>query len=111
MAIEINNNVPPASSHSMDSAPRAQTQATEKDIERQRSSNSSAPATATDQVSLTPAAQKLQALAKAVADEPVVDTSRVNTIKEAIISGRFEVDAESIADKLTRLEKALNDMS
>ena len=55
--------------------------------------------------------KKLQALAKVVADEPVVDTNRVNAIKEAIISGRFEVDAESIADKLTRLEKAFNDMS
>ena len=111
MAIEINNNIPPASSHAVDSGSQAQTPATEKDIDAKRSTNSTASATSTDQVSLTPAAQKLQALTKTVASEPVVDTNRVNAIREAIISGRFEVNAETIAEKLTSIEKALNDMS
>ncbi len=111
MAIEINNNIAPASSHAVDSGSQAQTLATGTQTDTQRSPNAPASATSSDQVSLTPAAQKLQELAKTVASEPVVDTNRVNAIKEAIISGRFEVDAETIAEKLTSIEKALNDLS
>lgn len=111
MAIEINNNIAPVSSHAVDSGSQTQTPATEKHTDAQRSTNSAASATSADQVSLTPAAQKLQELTKTVASEPVVDTNRVNAIKEAIISGRFEVDAETIAEKLTSIEKALNDLS
>ena len=111
MAIEINNNIAPASSHAVDSGSQAQTPATGTHTDTQKSPNTPASATSTDQVSLTPAAQKLQELAKTVASEPVVDTNRVNAVKEAIINGRFEVDAETIAEKLTSLEKALNDLS
>lgn len=64
-----------------------------------------------DQVSLTPTAQQLRGLEQQIADQPVVDTQKVNAVKEALASGSFEIDPSRIADKMMSLEKALGDMS
>jgi negative regulator of flagellin synthesis FlgM len=42
----------------------------------------------------------LQALESRLADVSVVDTARVDAIKQAISEGRFSVNSEVVADRL-----------
>lgn len=107
MAIEINNNIPPATSQGVDSGNRSQ--ATENQSNKAGTAETSSSAKSVDQVSLTHTAQTLRELAETVAKESVVDTDKVNAIKQALADGSFEVDAERIAGKLAEMEKALND--
>lgn len=108
MAIEINNNIPLATSHGVDSGNRSQATADQSD--QPKAAETSNSVSSTDQVSLTHTAQTLRELAEIVAKESVVDTDKVNAIKQALADGTFEVDAERIAAKLAEMEKALNDM-
>ena len=64
-----------------------------------------------DQVSLTPAAQQLRGLEQQIAEQPVVDSQKVNAVKDALANGSFEINPERIAAKMMSLEKALGDMS
>lgn len=64
-----------------------------------------------DQISLTPTAQQLRGLEQQIADQPVVDTQKVDAVKEALANGSFEINPDRIASKLMSLEKALGDMS
>ena len=56
---------------------------------------SSAPATAQDEVSLSKLAGTLQS-----GEHPPVNTARIQEIKQAISEGRFKVNPEAIADRL-----------
>lgn len=67
--------------------------------------------TSADQVSLTPVAQQLRGLEQQIAEQPVVDSQKVNAVKEALASGSFEIDPERIAAKMMSFEKALGDLS
>jgi negative regulator of flagellin synthesis FlgM len=60
-----------------------------------------------DQVTLTGSARTLQKLGEAVAQAPVVDTAKVATVKQAVQSGTYQVDAGRVADKLLQFEKGL----
>lgn len=51
---------------------------------------------AQDAVSLSPAAGSLNA----GANQPPVDTARIQEIKQAISEGRFKINPEAIADRL-----------
>ncbi|HEC11730.1 MAG TPA: flagellar biosynthesis anti-sigma factor FlgM [Acidiferrobacteraceae bacterium] len=62
---------------------------------------------AADTVSLTETASQLQQLESELASLPVVDTNRVEAIRQSIQSGSFEVDANRVADRLTSLESDL----
>ena len=64
-------------------------------------------APATDSVKLTENAKQIAALEKRIDDIPEVDQERVEALKKAINSGEYQVDAESIAKKLTQLESLL----
>ncbi|MCZ8129723.1 MAG: flagellar biosynthesis anti-sigma factor FlgM [Steroidobacteraceae bacterium] len=57
-------------------------------------------APARDSVTLTDSARSLQKLAEAVAAAPVVSESRVESIKNAIAQGKYEVNAERVAEKM-----------
>lgn len=61
-----------------------------------------------DTVHLTDSARKLQEMEKALAEAPVVDSKRVDAIKQALASGTYEIDAERIAEKLLQMEKDLS---
>lgn len=63
-----------------------------------------APAAPVDKLSLTGDAVRLQQLDKAASKEPVVDSRRVVAAKDAIAGGRYRVDAQAVAGKLSRLE-------
>lgn len=62
---------------------------------------------ATDQVSLTSTAGKLQALESSLSMEPVVDKQRVAELKSAIESGQFQINTKNIVNNLLTTENAL----
>ena len=55
--------------------------------------DTSAPAGKTDKVSLSGSAQALS-----TADQPPIDTAKVEQVRSAIASGSFKADADKIAD-------------
>ena len=61
----------------------------------------------TDEVSLTSSAQLLKELNDAVQAAPSNGQERVDSIRQALAEGTYEVDAGSIADKLLSLDQQL----
>jgi negative regulator of flagellin synthesis FlgM len=68
--------------------------------------NSSA-AQSGDQVTLTSSARSLQKIEEVIAQTPVVNSSKVAAIKQAISSGTYQVDSGRVADKLLQFESGL----
>lgn len=62
-----------------------------------KSASSDAPR---DSVELTPLSTELMASLSNLNDSQVVDSSRIEAIKQAIREGRFKVNPEAVADKL-----------
>jgi len=62
-----------------------------------------------DTVELTSRARLLERLEKSLDAAPAVDSQRVAEVKAAIETGDYEIDSESIADAMVRLERALSD--
>ncbi len=60
-----------------------------------------------DQVTLTTSARSLQKLSDAIAQAPVIDASKVASIKQALSSGSYAVDSSRIADKMLQAEREL----
>jgi negative regulator of flagellin synthesis FlgM len=60
-----------------------------------------------DQVTLTTSARSLQKLSDAIAQTPVVDAAKVASIKQALGSGTYTIDASSVADKMLQAERGL----
>lgn len=67
-----------------------------------KSSSDSGSTPETDRVDVSSLASSLQAIEKGFADTPVVDTARVDEIKQAIANGHFTVDATKVADRLLK---------
>lgn len=65
-------------------------------------------ASTADTVSLTDAAKQIADLQNTVADLPVVDSKRVEAIKQALAAGTYEIDAGRVADKLAGFETELD---
>lgn len=59
-----------------------------------------------DSVSLTQSAQQLNQVQKKSADAPV-NQEKVDKLKKAIQSGEYQVDAQSLAKKIARLESEI----
>ena len=68
-----------------------------------------APSTAQtgDHVTLTDSARSLQKIEEAVAKAPVVDAAKVASVKQAVQSGTYKIDAGRVADKLLQFENGL----
>jgi negative regulator of flagellin synthesis FlgM len=62
---------------------------------------------AADQVTLTDSARSLQKIEEAVAKAPVVNAAKVASVKQAVQSGSYQVDAGRVADKLLQFESGL----
>lgn len=60
------------------------------------------PGIKTDQteVTLSPRAAQLKALETQLSAIPVVDQARVDSIKQAIVSGQYSINTENISDRL-----------
>jgi len=101
MAIEINGLPPSKGPGSADDAKLKQT--VEKPVEQQESGKSST----SDTVSLSDNAVQLGKLENTLVSTPVVDTKRVEQVKQAIQDGSYEVDPKKVADKLMQFEGIL----
>lgn len=62
------------------------------------------PSPVSDSVSLTDTAARLRSLEASLAELPEVDSERVAAIQQAIEDGSYQINAESIADKLLNFE-------
>lgn len=62
-----------------------------------------------DKISLTNTAALLQKLSERIAEQPVVDNSRVEPIRAAIAAGSYEIDPVRVAEKIISFESALAD--
>jgi negative regulator of flagellin synthesis FlgM len=61
-----------------------------------------------DTVTLTNSARSMQMIEAAVANAPVVNSSKVAAIKQAVNSGTYQVNAGQVADKMLQFERELN---
>jgi negative regulator of flagellin synthesis FlgM len=68
----------------------------------------SAASSTSDQVTLTDSARTLQKLGDAIATSPVVNSAKVATVRAAIQSGTYQINSQSVADKLLQYESGLN---
>lgn len=101
MSIEING-IPPSkvSSATDDSQVKRAVEQTSTQQESGKSATS-------DTVSLSDNAVQLGKLDNTAVSTPVVDTQRVEQVKQAIKDGTYEVDPAKIADKLMQFESIL----
>lgn len=60
-----------------------------------------------DKVDINPLSSQLQALETSLEQVEVVDTARVDAIKQAISEGRFKVNPDAIADRLIATVKEM----
>lgn len=79
-------------------------------IDKKRANSTSTPTAgnkgaAGDSVQLTSLSSQLQSLEKNLGNVSTVDSSRVEAIKQAISEGRFQVDAEAVANSLIKTAK------
>ena len=61
-----------------------------------------------DWVTLTDTVSKLRDIGQRLVHEPVVDTQRVERIKQQLTDGTYKIDAAQIADKLLAHEQLLD---
>ncbi|MFT7461190.1 MAG: negative regulator of flagellin synthesis FlgM [Planctomycetota bacterium] len=59
------------------------------------------------EVSLTDTAAKLQRLEAQIANQPVIDAQRVESVKKAIADGSFKIDSNRIVEKMAEFENLL----
>jgi negative regulator of flagellin synthesis FlgM len=79
-----------------------------EDSGRAAKKSASEPVTvSSDKVDLSPVSSSLQAIEKGFAETPIVDTAKVDEIKQAIASGHFTVDAGKVADRLLKTVQEL----
>ncbi|MCP3851981.1 MAG: flagellar biosynthesis anti-sigma factor FlgM [Gammaproteobacteria bacterium] len=60
-----------------------------------------------DSVNLTHSAMQVKSLEEQVARLPIVDTQKVESIRNSISEGSFEFNSDRIAEKLINFEKSL----
>jgi negative regulator of flagellin synthesis FlgM len=68
---------------------------------------SSASSSSAEKVDITPLSAQLHALESKLEQVEVVDTARVEAIKQAIAEGRFRVNPDAIADRLIATVKEM----
>lgn len=79
-------------------------------VSRTEATATSAPSTApaANPVQITDSARQLAALEPTLQGAVPVNEARVNAIRLAIEAGRYEINAQAIADKLLRMEQDLS---
>jgi negative regulator of flagellin synthesis FlgM len=66
-----------------------------------------AASTAGDTVTLTSSGRSLQKIEEAVAKAPVVNASKVAAVKQAVLSGTYQINPSQVADKMLQFERGL----
>jgi len=101
MSIEINGIPPSKVSSSADDPQVKQT------VEQTSTDQESGKSSTADTVSLSDNAVQLGKLDNTAVSTPVVDTQRVEQVRQAIKDGSYEVDPAKVADKLMQFESIL----
>ncbi len=105
MAIDTSNNVKPGnpltsrSNGSAAASGRSDTTARGKE---------SASGTSPDSVSLSAEAQTMHKLESAIQSASDIDSEKVDAIKQAIAEGRFEINADRLAEAMLAQDELLN---
>ena len=73
-------------------------------LPRQAAQQATGAPTTGDTVTITDTAARLSRLESTLAQVPVVDTQRVESIQRALANGTYEINPERIADKLLAME-------
>ena len=89
------------------SSARVHAPADESQVKQQVANTETGKSSTADTVSISDNAAQLGKLGNTVDSTPVVDTQRVEQVKEAISDGNYEVDATKVADKLMQFESIL----
>ncbi len=63
-----------------------------------------------DVVTLTDLASRLQKLTQSVADLPVADQQKIESFRQSIADGSYQVDTHAVAEKLSSIEALLADL-
>ena len=101
MSIDINGISPTKVTSSTDDSQVKQS------VEQTSTQKESGKSSTTDTVSLSDNAVQLGKLDNTVVSTPVVDTQRVEQVKQAIKDGSYEIDPARVADKLMQFESIL----
>lgn len=64
-------------------------------------------ATSSDTVSLSQGSQQVSSLQQQLKDSPVIDSAKVEAIKQEIANGNYPLDPQKIAENLINLEQSL----
>lgn len=78
-----------------------------KDVDEAKSQAVGSSQSRTDEVLLTDSAQRLQAIERELDSVPAVDKAKVESVQARIADGSFEIDANSIAEKLLATDELL----
>lgn len=101
MSIDING-ISSAKIHSPPEDTQAKTQP-----EKQPANVETGKSSTADTVSISENAAQLGKIGNTIDSAPVIDTQRVEAVKQAIADGTYEVDAAKVADKLMQFESIL----
>lgn len=103
MVIDPNHSIKPGQGDTQRPAPSGaqQNKAAGTEAEQARQGG------ARDRVELSAQGQSMSRLEERVGQLPDVDSERVANIKQAILEGRFEVDAERVAERLLNQDELL----
>lgn len=107
MAVDINGvTTTPLSGNKTDSTKTASSNILDPNNQgpQRVAATTNAAATATDKVTLTPQAEELRMIEKAVNNQTGVDDERVESLKLEIDSGRYDIDTQRVAEKLIKFE-------
>ncbi len=102
MPIEIIG-LPTGAAHAVADGPQVSVARTDTTVAQDETGKSSA----SDTVTLSEMAQQLQKVEKLLATQPVVDTQRTESIRNALRHGEYEFDAQRVAEKFSEFEAKL----
>ncbi len=103
MASEING-IPATAASLMTTKVAPQSQSEPREVRRAEQPSAASQA---DRVSLTAAAVSLSRAEGASNGQPVFDTARVDSLRQQIANGTYQVNASRVADKMQGFESAL----
>ena len=102
MAIEISGQHPAQLSNAK-AETKGQVGRTDPALPKQQTGQPSTP----DTVTLTDTAALLHKLEATIHAAPIVDTARIEDVKQAIRNGQFQINPQRVAEKMLRFENAL----
>jgi len=62
-----------------------------------------------DSVEITSVAQELKSALASASSTPIINTERVEAVRSALANGDYQIDAETIAEKMIQMEQSLPD--